>query len=181
MEGYKAHETKKLKPEFLYHGSTNAEITEFTPKISVGSGEKYGEKIYATPNKALATVFLCKLDKPWSAGMYSGIPVAVLPIAREEFLETDFGGTLYTLPSASFEQNANELAGDEWASSKPIEPNEKKFYPSALDAMLEHGVQVYFVDDHTKSEIADTNDGGASVLRTLISENQRQNRNVLSF
>lgn len=170
------------KPKFLYHSSPNRSIQTFEPMVSTGSGEKYGAKVYATPNKALSSIFLCNIRKPWSAGVYgNNVMVAKIPYTREEFMTRDTGGTMYILPSDTFELNEDELDGAEWASSEPVTPTEKEEYDSALEAMIENGVQVYFVDDETMQRIYETENGGIEILQTLQSENQRRGVNIKSL
>jgi hypothetical protein len=154
-------------------------IDVFEPRVSSGSGEKYGAKVYATPDKALSSIFLCNIQKPWAAGVYGdGVLVAKIPYSREEFIARDTGGTMYTLPSDDFELNDNELGGGEWSSEQPVAPVERVEYVSALEAMIENGVQVYFIDDELMANMINAEDGGVKILKNLQSENQRRGINV---
>ncbi len=181
MEKLKSHESQE-KPKFLYHSSPNRSIEVFEPRVSGGSGEKYGAKVYATPDKALASIFLCNVEKPWSAGVYGGgVLVAKIPYTREEFIARDTGGTMYTLPSDAFELNEDELGGAEWTSDESVTPTEKEEYHSALEAMIENGVQVYFVDNENMKLMKEAGDGGVEILQTMQSENQRRGVNVKSL
>ncbi len=181
MERLKTYESSE-KPKFLYHSSSNPSLEVFEPKVSGGSGEKYGSKVYATPDKALSSIFLCNVEKPWSAGVYgNGVLVAKIPYTREEFIARDTGGAMYTLPSDTFELNEDELGGAEWASSESVTPTEKEEYSSALEAMIENEVQVYFVDDETMLRMKETEDGGIEILKTMQSENQIRRVNIKSL
>jgi hypothetical protein len=104
--------------------------------------------------------------------------VAKIPYSREEFIARDTGGTMYALPSDEFELNGDELGGGEWASDKVVTPIERADYTSALEAMIENGVQGYFVDDETMVSMINTEDGGVEILKNLQSENQRRGINV---
>jgi len=62
----------------------------------------------------------------------------------------------------------------EWTSREPVKPLSETEHPSALDAMIENGVQVYFVDKKTFDEIAAADDHGRQLLASLRSENMRR-------
>ena len=69
----------------------------------------------------------------------------------------------------------------EVTSKSAVKPIAKQVYKSALAAMLEHGVQVYFVDKPTYKAINSSQDDCLSILQTLESENQRLGINIRSF
>lgn len=172
----------KEKPPFLYHGSPHKDIEEFEPRISRGTGEEFGPMVYATPDLATASTFLAEVKKPWTAGRFGDISFTIISVPREEFIRNDKGGHIYILPSDSFESDPKKGLGEyEWASKTSVKPTKKIEYPSALDAMLENGVQVYFVDDVTYKQIEESKDHGFSILKNLESENQRRNINVKSL
>jgi hypothetical protein len=170
------------KPEFLYHGSPKGDIKVFTPRVSLGTGEKYGAQVYASPDKAVASIFLADIGKSWSAGERNGVLYALIPLSREEFLERDKGGYLYKLPSETFSADQERGLGEkEWASSEPVEPAEKIKIDSALDEMINNGVQVYFVTDEQYEQIQSSNEPNLDLLKTVESENQRRGVNVREF
>ena len=117
LQKIRSKESKERKPEFLYHGSPNRNIDVFKLQISYGSGEKYGAKVYATPDKAISTIFLSDVKKPWTAGKYGDVLVSVIPYSRKKFIAHDKGGIIYVLPGDTFEHNENEMGGGEWASA----------------------------------------------------------------
>jgi hypothetical protein len=136
------------KPPFLYHGSTKGDITEFVPQISTGSGEQYGQLVYATPSLAVASIFMAKeyIRQPWSAGMYNGKLCAFIPIPKEDFQKRDKGGHIYTVASDTFStQEGRGLGENEYGSTEAVKPVSVTHHTSALEAMLKEGVQVYFV------------------------------------
>ena len=58
---------------------------------------------------------------------------------------------------------------------KPVKTIE---YPSAIDAMIQNGVQVYFVDEETHKSIQKSEDHGYAIFSQLESENARRGVNV---
>ena len=67
----------------------------------------------------------------------------------------------------------------EWISRQSVKPIKALHYPCALDAMLENGVQVFFVGKDTFRAIRAAEDHGLIILRSLTSENQLRSINVL--
>jgi len=172
----------KEKPPFLYHGSPYKDIEEFEPRISKGTGEEFGAMVYATPDLATASAFLTEIQKEWSARRFGDTFCVIIPLSREEFIKNDKGGYIYILPSTTFESDPERGLGEyEWASKEKVKPSKKIEYTSALDAMLENEVQVYFIDDKTFRQIKESNDHGFSILRNLKSENQRRDINIKSL
>lgn len=168
----------KEKPPFLYHGSPHKDIEEFEPRLSRGTEEKFGAMVYAAPDLATASAFLAEVKKTWSAGRFGDIFYVLIPLLREEFIKNDKGGHIYVLPSATFESDQKRGLGEyEWASKTRVKPTKKLEYSSALDAMLENGVQVYFVDDTTYQKIKTSKDHGLSIMQNIESENQRRGMN----
>lgn len=163
------------KPEVLYHGSPDENIEIFEPHVSYGSGEQFGKLVYATHDLATATIFLAQHKKVMSSGHFGGISYVLITDSREEFIKMDQGGCIYILPSETFTTEKGRGMGEfEWASPVPVKPIKKVKYPSALKAMLENEVQIYFIDDITYEAIKSSKDHGYSILLELASENQSQ-------
>lgn len=172
----------KEKPSLLYHGSPHKGIEEFEPRISRGTGEEFGAMVYATPDLATASAFLAEVKKEWSAGRFGDTFYVCIPLSREEFIKNDKGGHIYVLPSDTFESDPKRGLGEyEWVSKTKVKPSKKIEYLSALDAMLENGVQVYFVDDDTYKKIKESKDHGLAILQNIESENQGSGINVKPF
>lgn len=174
------------KPAVLYHASQNPDIEEFTPRRDRIRDKDEGPRVFASPDKSLVTTFLVKghCDDWTNIGKFNGVPCMVICADREKFIEDDKGGTLYELPSDTFSCDLEKGMGkDEWTSKEPVKPTNKIKFDSALEAMLENGVQVYFVDKETfKSIVEDErNYGGFEIIKNLTSENQNRGINVRSF
>lgn len=171
------------KPERLYHASANRSIEKFVPKAEKVRDPLEGPRVFATHDKPLSTIFMAgegdRTDDSWTVkGMFDDVPYIVIS-DRERFTKLDQGGAIYHLPGETFETDPHRGMGEwEWASAVEVTPLEKEEHESALEAMLAHGVQVYFVDPATFDAIGASNDHGLSTLQSLESENQKRGVNV---
>ena len=167
----------KEKPPLLYHGSAHKELKELQPQGKSHRAEE-GELLYATPDLAIASIFLVS-GAHYGCGKFGEVPYAWIIADRDEFISNDKGGHIYVLPSDSFEINQGRgLGNEEYASKEPITPIKTIEYPSAIDAMIENGVQVYFIDQKTYEKIQASKDHGQSIYSKLKSENQKREVNV---
>jgi len=170
------------KPSVLYHGSSNKEITQVEPSSKKVRDPAEGPQVFATPDKRLASVFIVGVDDSWgNSGRHHGIPYMVIS-DRERFEALDKGGAIYHLPNTTFTTDPNKGLGNlEWASSEPVQPTHKEEHESALEAMLSHGVQVYFIDAPTYETFRNAEDHGLSILQATVSENQRRGINPVQL
>ncbi len=166
------------KPEVLYHGSTYRGITVFEPrKVSVRDPQE-GPVVFASPDPAIALIFALGPHVPHS-GRFDETPYAVIVRDREDYIKEDRGCSLYLVPSDTFVNDPDKgLGPNEWVSRESVPAIREIDYPSALDAALERGVQVYFVDRATDLAIRASDDFGCEILKGLQSENQRRGVNV---
>ena len=168
---------EKEKPPFLYHGSTYRELEELKPQGRMHRTEE-GELLYATPDLAIASVFLVE-GAHYGCGKFGDTVYAWIIANRDEFIRNDKGGHIYVLPSDSFKINQGRGLGNyEYVSKEPVAPIKTIEYPSAVDAMIENGVQVYFIDQDTYEKIQASKDHGWSIYSKLESENQRRGINI---
>lgn len=187
MEGIEKAPTQNEtneKPATLYVATQTPHLQELTPLEGRNRGENEGAVIFSTPNKDLASIFLVEgHDDSWmQIGYFSDIPYVAIRMNREDFLKRDRGGTMYTVPSDTFDSDQNLGMGNkEWTSREPVRPIQETYYPSALDVMIENGVNVYFVDKETFDAMNVADDHGLSTLLTLISENRLRNKIVRSL
>lgn len=106
-------------------------------------------------------------------GNHSGIHYHVIS-DRERYIRADKGGAIYYLDSVSFEcDESQDDSSDEWTSTSAVIPIDKEVYASGLQAQLDYGVQIYFVDTDTYRRIIEAGKDLGNILRTLTSENQR--------
>ncbi|MFC1751662.1 hypothetical protein ACFLY5_00765 [Patescibacteria group bacterium] len=175
------------KPPVMYHGTHKKEegITELEPRGGRHRGRDEGKVLFATPDRVMASMFLAKghNDNRTKIGKYNGTPVMVINEDRNEFIETDKGGTIHELPSDTFSCDKGTGLGElEWTSTKKVQPTGKTEYDSSLDAMIENGVQVFFVDAKTFEDIkSDKENHGVGILKDLESENQLTDKNFSPF
>jgi len=133
------------KPGKFYHGSSNREIEELEPRRISQRKKGEGDLLFASPDIACATMFLVRIyDDESKIGFSEGIYYIVIA-DKAKFLELDKGGTVYVLPDANFTCDPNQWKM-EWATKEKVIPESKIHFDSALRAMVENGVKVYFID-----------------------------------
>lgn len=165
------------KPSFLYHGSCVRGITQLKPKQ---------EGLFATPSLAIALIFLLEKRDGYlikkELTKFNDVLCVLIITDRDEVMQNDKGGSIYTLPSDSFSIKPNQPLGRyKYFSDKAVNPISEDFKPSAIDAMINNGTQVYFIDEKTYIKIKESNDKGYSIIKTLKSENQLRGINVKTF
>jgi hypothetical protein len=170
------------KPKYLYHASQNPNIYILKPCAKSVRDPNEGPVVFATPSLPYVTMFLVNSDDSWTTkGRFNKTFYTVIS-DKNRFLKTDKGGTIYTLPNDAFYCDLKRGMGKlEWVSKKPVKPIGKKHYESGLEAMIDNGVQVYFVGKQTFQKIRQAEDHGFSILQTIQSENQKLNKNVFLF
>jgi hypothetical protein len=124
-------------------------------------------------------------DKVSRRGTINNVPFMIIS-NRDLFQKLDKGGTIYKLPGDSFSNDPSKGLKSEWVSKKNIKPIDRTDYDSALEAMLENGLQVYFVDDNflemiNKIKMPEGMDELIKILQEAKSENQIKNINYKRF
>lgn len=164
------------KPAILYHASANRDIEEFEPRAEKYRDPHEGPVVFATPDKKYASCFLVKTDSSWvNIGRYSNNGVTsnwhMIVSDKDRFMKADGGGVIYGLPVDSFEFHPDRnMAELEWTSAIPVRPVKKEVFESGLQAMIENGVDVYFVDQVTFDAIQRSDDLGRVILESLTPE-----------
>ena len=170
------------RPPVLYHGSISPDLEEVEPRRTRWRDKNEGPRVFATPDKRLATIFAGKNERVVRSGKFNDTPYAVIIGSAEEFMKEDVGGHIYTLSTDGFEYDPQKGLGEnEWTCQSKVKPLDKTRLDSALDAMIDEGVQVYFVDEETNLAIGKSKDHGYSILKSIRSENQRRGKNVVDF
>lgn len=167
-----------VKPKILYHASANRNLERLEPKQESVRDQKEGPVVFASPDKAAVTKFLVPADDKWTRrGAFSGVHYHVIS-DRERYKNADKGGAIYHLSPDTFELN-HKFGGakDEWTSQVGVKPIDRGEYESGLQAQLDSGVQVFFVDRQTFDRKDKSYDHGNAILRSLDSENKRRNIN----
>ncbi|MCA9367262.1 hypothetical protein KC887_03295 [Candidatus Kaiserbacteria bacterium] len=162
---------KPEKPPILYHASRSGEIDVFEPRIGKRRDENEGTQVFATPSKAMATIFLVDTDDSWTqSGAMDHVPYIIIS-DRERFESLDQGGYIYSLPSDTFETDLEKgLRELEYTSTVSVKPIGQEFVPKALQAMIENGVKVYFVDQDTWRAIQESEEHGEKIVSMLTPE-----------
>ncbi|MFA6252685.1 MAG: hypothetical protein WCV69_00225 [Patescibacteria group bacterium] len=171
---------EKERPPILYHASVRRDITEFEPRAESVREPKEGPVIFATSDLGRSSMFLVPVDHSWTQkNTINGVHLMIIS-DRERFLAADKGGAIYTLPPEGFNVT-NEEHRDEWTNNVKVKPSDKIEFDSALEAMLSHGVQVYFVDPETLEAIRSSSDHGLAILRKQKSENEKLGKNFINL
>ena len=190
----------------FFHGSPNRNIDTLEPRSMWERNKDEGDVIFATPHIGLAAAFMSSHDKSrgFSVKMHSfdGGPYIFICDNKENFLKLDQGGAIYILPTESFYYDIGlhgmsriqflkksynpEMGGlDEWVSRKAISPLSKIEFSSVYEAMLDLGVQVYFVEKEVYQKIRVALKDKSNplkrrmLLKSLTSENQKMNKNII--
>jgi hypothetical protein len=175
---------QKEKPEKLFLSAQTKGIKELVPREGRHRGHNEGAVIFATPDKALASIFLVEgHDDSWmEIGYFNNVPYTVICMSREDFIKRDNGGTMYEVSSENFDFNPNVGMGEkEWTSKKAVNPTGETNYPSSLETMIDNGVYVFFVNKETFIKIKNSEDHGFEILSTLTPENMRKKPNTQTF
>lgn len=170
------------KPKILYHASQNRNIDYFEPRAESIRDPEEGSVVFATPDKVMASIFIVPTDDSWTgSGLFGGVHYFVCG-DEERFRGIDKGGAIYTLSSDTFENDPSKGLGTrEWTSKISVKPNSSEEFSSGLEAMLEMGVQVYFLDKEKFQELKKSSDHGNKILRKSVSENQKMGKNVMEL
>jgi len=166
------------KPEYLYHGSQNRNITKFEPRAITIRNESDGEVVFATPDAAYASMFIVPVDDSWAQIAIFGETHCIVISDKERFMKyNDKGGAIYKLPADTFKTDQEISRSEkEWTSKDTVDPRHKTNVKNGLKTMIRHGVQVYFVDKQTLENIKTSEDHGIKILKSIQSENQKLGR-----
>ncbi len=158
-------------------------MVKFIPRHGAKRHKDEPAQVFAALDKAFAAIFLHPFDdRKMASGFMNDIPY-VLVGDTAGFRAADEGGAIYELPSESFNFDPDLGVGyKEWTSTVPVKPVAKEEYDSALDAMMELGVQVYFADMDTLQRFREAHgEEKFKIVENLESENQKLGRNYRPF
>jgi len=167
------------KPKILYHASQNRKLEVLEPRAEKIRDEFEGPVVFASLDKANVTKFLVPSDDSWTKKMCFGDVHVHIISDRKRYEKADKGGTIYHLSPSLFELDKTKGGGkNEWTTKVPIKPIGRENFDSGLQAQLENGVQVFFVDKKTLKLINQSDDHGNEIIRKLKSENEEKNINI---
>lgn len=169
-------------PAVLYHASPLSELEELTPQSKTIRDPEEGPVVFATPDLAYATMFLVPTDDSWVIiGVHNNLYYIAIS-DRETFLKLDKGGAIYSLPVDNFYCDLAKSGREkEWVCKASVKPLNKTTVTSALYAMMEHGVQVFFIPKATFNKMYAEPERAVTFLYDTVSENKRSGINYLSF
>ena len=175
------------KPKVLYHASTNKNIKKIEPRADSVRDSDEGPVVFGTPDISYASCFLLQgtndswlMISQWSNNPNKPGPWNFICSDRKRFEENDHGGTIYLMSPEGFTTDPKKGTGTaEWVSKKAVKPISRLEYNSALDAMLDNGVQVIFTDTETLKRMRDSDDHGGSIAQKLESENKKLGKNYI--
>lgn len=169
---------KKEKPEILYHASPRRDIEEFQPRAETVRDPEEGPLVFASPDAKAVTRFLVPVDDSWTQiSTFNGIHTIVIS-DKDRFSRLDKGGAVYSLPPETFTHDETK-SKREWTSKFGVKPTAKLEYTSGLEAMIDNGVQVYFVNEETFKQIRSSKDHGLKILEKIESENKKLGKNFV--
>ncbi|CAN5625949.1 hypothetical protein BH23PAT2_BH23PAT2_02560 [soil metagenome] len=132
----------------LYHASTNKDLTSLEPKRTLSRDVYIGDYVFATSDYRLAAMYLVTRGRPILLNVKESIPRIVICSNAKEYIESDTGGAIYTLPGETFHKTPQEgLEDSELVSEVAVKTVSKKVYETSLAALKEAGVEIYFVGE----------------------------------
>jgi hypothetical protein len=171
----------ETKPKQLYHGSNNKFQDALKPILENGTPDRLHTRaaVFATERIDVASLFMFPVSTLHSIGFEEDIAYICIWGKYEDFAARKDLGYLYVLPSDTFEKVGKEY---EWQSFVEVKPDEVREFDSIVDAIIQYGAQVYFIeDDFVFDKIVSDKNDRSLILQNLISENQRRNVNVKLF
>lgn len=165
----------------LYHASPKGDLDVIEPMAKSYRDKNEGPVVFASDDKAFVSCFLTRTNDSWAQiSTYKSSnhpPIYVHCIGDEQrFRELDKGGAIYTLPNGTFYLDESK-GNTEWTSKVSVRPVKKEIYESGLDAMIDHGVLVYFCDMEKLKEykeIASYSEKAFEFLKSMTSENEKR-------
>jgi hypothetical protein len=140
--------------DVVYHGSPNRNITTFEPRVEQVRDKNEGALIFATPSIQRASCYLFRWDDSWvnqsvdwNNDNKADFQFNMVISDDKRFKKLDKGGAIYLLPVKSFTYDEQKGLGIyEWTSRDKVKPFTKLDFPSALEAMKNFGVKIYFLN-----------------------------------
>lgn len=159
------------KPKILYHASKAENVDEFAPRERHKRRPDDPPQVFGAISEAVAAIMLAPGDDRHSkSGSYDGHRswTFIYP-DTEEFRKQDTGGYVYQLPPDDFTVDPDIGLGlAEWTSIKPVKPLGKpKRYSLSIEAMLQHRVKVYPVDQETFRKFRNEDYYDSELLKNL--------------
>jgi hypothetical protein len=171
----------KTKPLKLYHGSSYEINGPLKPVLEHKTLDHIHKKaaVFATERFDIAALFMLPMEMLASQGFEQDIPYICIWGTGTDFAKRKMKGFVYVLPSAKFKRIGKDY---EWQSFENVSPIKTMHFDSAIEGMMKCGVQVYFInDDEIFDMIFANKENRSSILKGLVSENQRRKKNIRTF
>ena len=182
---FKAHETI-VKQRVLFHASPHKNLTHLKPMALTYRGKNEGAAVFATPHIDFAAMFLTRAVDSWALkGSVDNGPFYFICKDKKRFMEeSQKGGAIYCCDAQNFHTDLTKgNKSQEWLSRKPVKILTSLLFDSSFDAMLQLGVQVFFIDEKTFAALSTTIKKTRNmvkereILMSLVSENKKLKRN----
>lgn len=174
----------QIKPDTptLFHGSGTRGLTLIHPRQESIRDVYEGLVIFASSKLRLACMFMSPSTRDsWTRkGSFGDVYYYVIS-DEKRFRDGDKGGSIYEVPSDTFYRVEGKGMSTEFISQVEVSVVKERDFDSTLDALLWCGVQVYFVTQEEFEKFGKSWEEGLALLKTLTSENQKQNKNIQSF
>jgi hypothetical protein len=157
-------ETWIPRPHQFYHVSQNGSIDEFVPLPSKRLKDE-PDSVFAATTRSVAAMFGIKSDYTKSGSYDGGKTWTIIVGDAKKFLEDDKGCYMYTLPPEDFTVNPDLGLGlAEWTCPKAVKPTKMQHFDSAIEIMLDSGVNIIPVSSEEMAKLRDPQIDDLSVL-----------------
>jgi hypothetical protein len=151
----------------LYHASPIKNLRIIKPKKTLSRDIYIGDYVFATSDIRLAAMYLATKGNATLMNVKADIPTIVICSEQKDYLASDKGGAIYTVPATTFKKTPQEgLEDSELISSVAVKPLSKKVYERSIDALKEMGIVIYFVNNSTFNKLVRTKDE-AKIISSL--------------
>lgn len=134
----------------LYHASPIKNLKILEPKRTISKDKYIGNFVFATRYKKLALMYMLPKGFPVLMNIKSSKPYVVMCGNTKDIIKKDKGGALYVLSTEPFSITPQSgLSNYEMVSKKSVSPLSETDYESAIKALDEEDVEIYFVDNNT--------------------------------
>lgn len=151
----------------LYHASPHTNLSVIKPKHTLSKDKYIGDYVFATADHRLATMYLATKGVATLMNTDKGLWIAIC-CNEAKYLNQDRGGAIYELPADTFSETPQRGLSDyELVSKAPVKPINKTINKKSLDAMLDLGINIYFVDALTFEKLVADKNKRPKILSTL--------------
>lgn len=140
----------------LYHSSVEKDLRIISPRRTLSKDKYIGDFVFATSDRTYSAMYL--VPKGIMTLMNSSVDGSWIVIRSDpkDFRLIDKGGAIYRLSSEGFIKSPQvELGETEMVCANEVPILDKEVYSTALEALNEQKVAVYFACEKEFQEILD--------------------------